>query len=211
MIIAGDCPEVPEVLVKFTAKIISVFEVAVTWPRTWLASLMQKGRMEELVSLKASTKAGLGAELQDVFNGAEIQLQLQSKEGILSKAELGSKTEIKEAMIALTQLRSLQTPELLKCLPALGTSFNTAKENVSKCLLAIVADLKSLKKQCEPFHERFSKVMPCLDKWEFASVELLLDNSESPNGKEVEKTMAKAMEAQCFQRTSRLHPGNIEN
>ena len=168
-------------------------------PKTWVACLLQQGRAQDLVDLKASVKASLGGPVQDICNGAEILLKFDSKEGILSKASYESKSDVKEALMSLMQLKSLQTDELIKCLPDTVDKYNAAKGKISQCISDLAANMKATKTECLPFHQKFSKVLECCSTWDFGEVGDLIDNTDSENGKLVEAAMKGIMPGAVLQ------------
>lgn len=188
----------PEVFQKFLLVVIQTFDDLAASPRKWAASLLKQGRMAELADLKASTKAGLGSEVQDVCNGVEILVKLNSKESITGKLSFESKNDIKEAMIALTQLKSLRTEELLKCMPDLDQRYSELKNLVTKRTLEVAAQLNSVKDKFAVLHNKFVKVTECCISWEFDSVRHLIENSDSENGKLLESEMGEMVEGRVL-------------
>ena len=189
----------PDACLDFISLIVKAFDEVAMKPKTWVACLLQQGRAQDLVDLKASVKASLGGPVQDICNGAEILLKFDSKEGILSKASYESKSDVKEALMSLMQLKSLQTDELIKCLPDTVDKYNAAKGKISQCISDLAANMKATKTECLPFHQKFSKVLECCSTWDFGEVGDLIDNTDSENGKLVEAAMKGIMPGAVLQ------------
>ena len=91
--------------------------------------------------------------------------------------------------MALMQLKSLQTDELIKCLPDTVDKYNAAKSKISQCISDLATNLTATKTQCLPFHQKFSKVLDCCSTWDFGEVGDLIDNTDSESGKQLEAEM----------------------
>lgn len=120
--------------------------------------------------------------------------QWKSKDGIWAKEKLSTKNEIKEIAMALNQLGTLQQDLFIACIPECKDTFSNAKEKFNALLQVIVKELGWLINQMAPFHEKFQKVVNCLDSWDFLTVKHLLENSNTENGKKLEKEMESAIE-----------------
>lgn len=163
-------------------------ELAALVPK-WVFPLMKQGNTTELIAVKASVKAGLGGSVQALLCGIEILEQFEQSKGAWAISKISTKAEIRDLMVALSQLNTLHTDEFLAAAPDFAQKFVSAKQKVTELIGLMVAEIKWGKGQMATFHETYRHVVGCIERWDFTSVKHLLENSDTENGKKVAEDM----------------------
>ena len=190
--------ELPVIAKKFAAIVVTAHEKLLTKVPLWLGTSIKEGKTQDLLALKASTKAGLGSAVQEILAGLEILEKLENKSGVWGQEKLTGKADAKNAMVSLTQLASLQSEQFRCCMPDIDQRVCDAKEKVASFVRLLEKETDWNKGQVLDFHDKFSVIPRRLESWDFKDCMDLLDNTESENGKQIEKEMAAAIPCQVL-------------